>query len=175
MKRALIGAVLALTLLLPGTALAQGNSEDAGQKHTICHATGSETNPYVKITPSEAGVFNGHLGDHQDGEDIIPPFEYQGETYSQNWPEGQAIFENDCEVPVVTTTTVPKESTTTAPAVTTTNPSETSTVPERQTEITAETLPVTGPEDVLPLAVSALALLALGATAVYNARDWPQN
>jgi len=63
----------------------------------VCHATGSESNPYVLIMTSAAGAFNGHLGDdHQNGEDIIPPFEFAGETHSQNWDEaGQAIFE-DC-------------------------------------------------------------------------------
>lgn len=64
----------------------------------ICHATGSG---YVMNAPNAAGVYNGHLGgSHQDGRDIIPPFEYKGETYSQNWDaEGQAIFNNGCEVP----------------------------------------------------------------------------
>ena len=37
---------------------------------TICHATGSATNPFVEITISVNGL-NGH-GDHQDGEDIVP-------------------------------------------------------------------------------------------------------
>jgi hypothetical protein len=37
---------------------------------TICHATGSETNPFVEITISVNGL-NGH-GDHQDGGDIVP-------------------------------------------------------------------------------------------------------
>ncbi|MDQ3123409.1 MAG: hypothetical protein M3Q14_01865 [bacterium] len=71
------------------------------EKVTLCHATGSDTNPFVKITVSAAGAFNGHLGEgHQNGEDIIPPFEYRGQTYSQNWDaEGMAIFRNNCEVP----------------------------------------------------------------------------
>jgi hypothetical protein len=37
---------------------------------TICHATGSETNPFVEITISVNGL-HGH-GGHQDGADIIP-------------------------------------------------------------------------------------------------------
>jgi hypothetical protein len=75
----------------------EGNtpSEDHS-KVTICHATGSAKNPFVKITPSASGVFHGHLG-HQDGRDIIPPFTYKGQTYSQNWPSGQALFDNGCE------------------------------------------------------------------------------
>jgi hypothetical protein len=78
-------------------------------KVTLCHATGSESNPFVVISPSAAGAFNGHLGNsHQNGEDIIPPFEYQGQTYSQNWDaEGMAIFENGCKPAAPGTQTPP--------------------------------------------------------------------
>jgi hypothetical protein len=47
-----------------------GNEPPNPEKITICHATGSETNPFVLITISVNGL-NGHA-DHQDGEDIIP-------------------------------------------------------------------------------------------------------
>jgi hypothetical protein len=68
-------------------------------KHTICHATGSSSNPYVVITPSVSGVFHGHLG-HQGDEDIVPPFVYKGTTYSQNWDAaGQALFASGCAAP----------------------------------------------------------------------------
>jgi hypothetical protein len=82
----------------------------ADENDGLCHATGSESNPYVLIEDiSSAGIFNGHFdedgpgpeapGDHQNNADIIPPFTYQGEEYSQNWDEaGQALFENDCVV-----------------------------------------------------------------------------
>jgi hypothetical protein len=71
-------------------------------KVTICHATGSSTNPFVTITPSASGVFHGHLG-HQDGRDIIPPFTYKGQVYSQNWnAAGQAIFNNGCVESAIT-------------------------------------------------------------------------
>lgn len=67
---------------------------------SLCHATGSESNPFVLITISPEGAYNGHLGSgHQNGEDIIPPFEYQGQTYSQNWDAvGQELFNNGCVV-----------------------------------------------------------------------------
>lgn len=92
-----IFTVLLFSGLLVSSAGAQGNEDNVA----LCHATGSESNPYELITIDAAGAFNGHLGDdHQNGEDIIPPFEYQGEEYSQNYDaEGQAILENDCEVP----------------------------------------------------------------------------
>jgi hypothetical protein len=46
-----------------------GNGNENG-KVTLCHATGSETNPYVVITISE-NALPAHLA-HQDGEDIYP-------------------------------------------------------------------------------------------------------
>ena len=72
---------------------------------TICHRTGSASNPYVQISPSAAGVYNGHLAHEQVGNglggDIIPPFEWQGQTYSKNWnAAGRAIWNNGCNVPV---------------------------------------------------------------------------
>ena len=82
-------------------------SVSAGQEDMVdlCHATASESNPFVAITVAPAAAFNGHLGaGHQNGEDIIQPFEYQGQMYSQNWDEaGMAIFENGCVVPASTT------------------------------------------------------------------------
>ncbi len=42
----------------------------AHEKITICHATGSATNPFVQITISKNGL-HGHAK-HQDGRDIIP-------------------------------------------------------------------------------------------------------
>ena len=47
-----------------------GNNGAAHQKTTICHATGSATNPYVEITISDRAL-KAHAR-HQDGRDIIP-------------------------------------------------------------------------------------------------------
>ncbi|MDQ5867741.1 MAG: hypothetical protein M3390_18755, partial [Chloroflexota bacterium] len=46
------------------------STPDGGKKINICHATGSETNPYVLIEISESAI-PAHQ-DHQEGEDIIP-------------------------------------------------------------------------------------------------------
>ncbi|MFP5577702.1 MAG: hypothetical protein ACLGIZ_05615 [Acidimicrobiia bacterium] len=46
--------------------------EDGAEKVTICHATGSETNPYVVITVSVNSLEEGH-GAHED--DVIPAIE----------------------------------------------------------------------------------------------------
>ena len=92
--------VLLAVLLAIGVALGFQTVANAtpAPKVTLCHATGSETNPYVVITVAAAGAYNGHIA-HQHSEDIIPPFEYQGETYSQNWDAvGQAIYAAGCEV-----------------------------------------------------------------------------
>jgi hypothetical protein len=51
-----------------GTTNNPGGGPDG--KITICHSTGSDTNPYVEITISVNGL-NGH-GGHHDGADIIP-------------------------------------------------------------------------------------------------------
>ena len=74
----------------------------------VCHATGSESNPYVYIVTSASGAYHGHMGNspqHQLDEDIIPPFTYKDVVYSQNWDaEGQAIFA-DCDEEGTTTET----------------------------------------------------------------------
>ena len=69
----------------------------ASQSVSFCHMTQSEHNPAVAATISSQGLINGHLG---HPEDIIPPFTYNGVTYSQNWNDaGIAIYENGCSVP----------------------------------------------------------------------------
>ena len=50
--------------------LAFAPAASAAEKVTICHATGSATNPYVQITISDSAV-EAHRR-HQDREDIIP-------------------------------------------------------------------------------------------------------
>jgi hypothetical protein len=76
----------------------QGVAVSAHEHVTICHATGSSSNPYVRISPSASGVFHGHLG-HQDGRDIVPPFTWKGQTFSENWDaNGMAIYNAGCTV-----------------------------------------------------------------------------
>jgi len=117
----LAAAILALSGVYAATVLAGGSkpatgtitaTNNAHNKVTICHATGSKTNPYVVITPDASGVIDGHYA-HQDHRDIIPPFDYVGKDKvvhhfpGQNWtPEGQAIFNNGCKVPKPTTTVI---------------------------------------------------------------------
>jgi len=96
MRRLTISAVA-----LAGISLLATPALGASNQVSICHATGSASNPYVLIHPAAAGVVNGHLG-HQDGRDVVAPFVYKGVTYSQNWDAaGQDLMANGC-VPVVT-------------------------------------------------------------------------
>jgi hypothetical protein len=91
MSRIAISALIACGL---GAGIAVGANPPS--KVTICHATGSRSNPYVVITPSAAGVVNGHLA-HHDQRDIVPPFTFRGQTYSQNWTTGgRAVFSAGC-------------------------------------------------------------------------------
>jgi hypothetical protein len=116
-----VASMLALALVAPTSPAlaAQGQSVD------ICHGTGSDSNPYIAESPSvqSQGATEGELtGGHSnhigpvwfDGievewGDIIPPYDYvrtDGSIFhfaGLNWTaEGQAIFNNECDIPVVT-------------------------------------------------------------------------
>jgi hypothetical protein len=92
-------------------------SDTNEKKVQICHATSSRTNPYVSEEPAienNGDLSGGHL-DHTgpvfpaaNWGDIIPPYTYVDEngveqTFpgSDNWtPQGQAIWENGCNLPL---------------------------------------------------------------------------
>src|SRR4249919_3961531 len=89
-----------------------------GQSVTICHRTDSNTNPYTNPTvdiSSSGHLQGGHDTEHQgplwnpslkaqgiEWGDIIPPYTFQPDdgplfVYpGQNWPAGQALFEDGC-------------------------------------------------------------------------------
>ena len=80
--------------------------DHGGEKLTICHATGSATNPFVIITISKAGVVNGHYGtSHQGGRDIIPAFTYKGVSYPAQGD--QSLLARGCAAVVPTSTATP--------------------------------------------------------------------
>ena len=105
------------------------NSVKAENDVPVCHYEGNGT--YHLIHIAAAAAFNGHMGEsHQDGLDIIPPFEFRGSTYAQNWDDsGRALFEQFCtETP--TNTPMPSDTptmTATASEVPTESPSTTPT------------------------------------------------
>lgn len=128
---------MVLVMLVSSVAVVSAGND----KPYICHANNGQAG-WVSNTPADAGKMHGHL-DHQEGRDIIPPFEYEGQWYEQNWDAyGQSIYYNGCEVPVVVTEP-PTEEPTVEPTVV---PSETPT--ETPTETPDET-PVVTP-DVTP-------------------------
>jgi Ca2+-binding RTX toxin-like protein len=73
MFRKMFATVGVAGLLLAGAAVGTASAakaDNGNEKVTICHATGSATNPYVEITIS-VNALPAHLR-HQDGRDIIP-------------------------------------------------------------------------------------------------------
>ncbi len=91
MKRlALVGVMTAVL----GFALAGVGARAAASQVRLCHSTGDQNTPYVVIEMSPSGAYHAHYPHHGD---IIPPFEYNGVTYSRNWDaEGQATWNNGC-------------------------------------------------------------------------------
>lgn len=114
------------------------NAGASNHQITICHATASETNPYVAVHPTKQQIYDDH--GHRTGQesvhpgDIIPPFaagSHGGQEWGafpgQNWDaQGQATWNNSCQ-PVPPTTTTVQPTTTTAPTTTTTEPEPTTT------------------------------------------------
>ena len=70
MKKFLVAAFAVGAIAVP-SALAAPPVDGVHEKVTICHNTGSATNPVVYITVDLEGRLNGHtgeLGKHQDGD-----------------------------------------------------------------------------------------------------------
>ncbi len=84
-------------------ALLQSAKAPKKTRVTLCHATRSATNPYVRITVAPEAVYREGHDQHQDGRDIIPPFAYEVDGTTQQYPgknwdaESQAIFNNGCK------------------------------------------------------------------------------
>ena len=143
-------AVLTSGFLAAGAVAGGRGSAESGHV-PICHRTGSHHNPYVVISPSAAGVYHGHYLQHDehavfpntasDGKwgDIIPPFQYQGVTYSLNWSaDGQAIWANGCR-PATNGTTTGRTTTTGTTATTVTSTGATTTVTTPSSTVTVTT------------------------------------
>jgi hypothetical protein len=97
----------------------------AQDKIDICHSTGSDSNPYVVNQPDKTADAGGHAGHTgpiwspgaETWGDIIPPFDFDGGHFDGlNWTaEGQAIYQNKCNIPDPTPTAAPTEAPTAAP------------------------------------------------------------
>lgn len=120
--------LLALVGLTAWAALAHASSVEP-QRVTICHATASNTNPYVEETVDVAssGELQGGHNDHPA--DIIPPYSYDGGSYpGLNFDaQGQAILDAGCTVPGEPTPTPTATETETATPTPSETPSETPT------------------------------------------------
>jgi len=141
-----------LFLLWTGTVSATPNRD----KVSICHATSSESNPYVSLNVAQDSVDGDGGNDNGQGDhylnhpnDIIPPI---SDIHSGlNWTtEGQAIWNNGCKPHHPTTTSTSTSTSTTTTTTSTTIPtsstssttSSTTTVP-RTTSTTTTVKPNT--------------------------------
>jgi hypothetical protein len=93
---ALLAAVLLALVSALGVAAASNASPPPDHKVTYCHATHSATNPFVVVTSDELSVVQGHQN-HQDFEDVIPPFDWalpnsSGHFDGLNWGPGADVF-----------------------------------------------------------------------------------
>lgn len=139
-KLAILG-VMAIAFLAPVAFVANPVSASSGGDHrvTICHATASQSNPYVLIRVDKSSINGVGRGDHylEHGRDIIPPL--AGVHGGLNWNSaGIAIYNNKCKLvtpsptptPTVTETSTPEPTGTTTPTPTvepTVTPTETTT------------------------------------------------
>jgi hypothetical protein len=127
-----LGAVaLATTSWVLTAGLASAAPSASADTITICHATSSDTNPYIVENPDKSGDVSGHADhigpiwtadlkdQHISWGDIIPPFDFPGGHYDGlNWTAyGQATWANGCVPTQPTVTTLAPTVTTLAPAV----------------------------------------------------------
>ena len=155
--------LIGIALLTPATTLA---TKPVDHQVTICHATNSDTNPYVSETVDIAssgahigelkGGHNGHTGpiwdatlkaQHVSWGDIIPAYDYNEFHYAglNNGTLGLSILAGDCAMPTPNDqpTTAPTDAPTTAPT-----PNDQPTTAPTDAPTTAPTdQPTTAPND----------------------------
>lgn len=89
------------------SATSENRPEISGKPVEVCHATSSETNPYVKLPNVPLVQFFGHNGHYDHEGDIWAPFSYIQRIDSEHWETievpgqgDQSLLEfEDCEKP----------------------------------------------------------------------------
>lgn len=90
-----------------GTNLDGTNYVEDGHKVTICHRTGSASNPYVVITVDVAAINGDEASDHDHHDqvgngpigDVIPPvagFNDDGKNWFGQWGPGENVTPDMC-------------------------------------------------------------------------------
>lgn len=77
--------VVSLGLVSPAQATGNHNPEVSGKPVTLCHATGSSTNPYVRLENVPLVQFLGHNGHEEHSGDIWAAFSYVVRDSSDTW------------------------------------------------------------------------------------------
>ena len=164
-----LGSVLAIAVAGAGASLAFVNAKPA-DRIDICHAASSTSNPYVKATvdvnSTDLSGHESHTGPlFEEGMtsgwgDIIPPIAGilpEG----RNWPAGQAILENNCNLVKPSPTPTPTETTSPTPT-----PTETTSPTPTPTETTSPTPTPTGTSTPAPTTPSTSAPVPAPVTTV---------
>lgn len=122
----IIGGALVLAATFGINVAKSSYIEPMCEKVTLCHATGSQSNPYVEISVAPEAVFKQGHDQHQG--DIVPPFDYSGGHYAGlNWDtEHITIWENGCDPVSTATPEIPTDT----PVAPTDTPAEPSATPE---------------------------------------------
>ncbi len=188
------GPLIAGWMLLPTATAAPA------EKVQICHATNSVSNPYIVNSVNTSSVdeegnkfLNGH-GDHTgpvfdpadppaSWGDIIPPITNPdtGTTFpGLNWPAGEAIWTNGCQVPTMspspTMTSPSPTETSPTPTETSPTPTETSPTPNETSPTPTETSPSPGSTVTVTATVTATQVIVVpgpGVTTTVTATPTP--
>lgn len=103
-RAAALLAALGALVMSSGVALmvtaTPANAKTANPKVTFCHATGSDSNPYVKITTSVNGFYHsGHIDHSGDIYPAVTITKPNGDVVNVPQQGDQSILANGCEVP----------------------------------------------------------------------------
>lgn len=173
---ALVIAVLAICVSVVSVMVAYATPPNPEHKVTICHRTGSATNPYVIITVdiASSGYVKGGHNHHEQvgngvGGDIIPPYTYtskSGVVFEYPGKGDQSILANDCRV----ASPSPPPSPPISVGPSTPPPSISVNDGDKEPKQHKGNLAETGPEQAIPGAIAGLSLLLAGLGALRYAR-----